>query len=109
MIAVRLSEVSLALATVALLIAVLSLYLGNLKRADIRMIWLSERDQSLRDHQRRDEGPPIFAALPFSVVVINSGSRPYYSGGSSLAGGRHCVAASTGSVDLSCAGIDTSA
>jgi len=48
----------LALATAAFLVAVLTLYLGTLKRAEISLIFLSDRGVWVRQQQRRPEVPP---------------------------------------------------
>jgi hypothetical protein len=68
--------ISLALATGAFVVAVLSLYLGNLRRADVEMIVLSHRPIQLGSQKRRDEGPPERGEIRVPVAVINSGARP---------------------------------
>lgn len=69
--------VALVVAGAAFVVALLSLYLGNVKRADIALIWLPDRPIRLGDHQvRRDEGPPQRAAIWIPVAVVNAGARP---------------------------------
>src|SRR5687767_7885701 len=66
----------LALATGAFLVAVVSLYLGNVRRADIRLIALPDLRAYLPTQERRDEGPPVSGDVAVRVAVINSGARP---------------------------------
>ena len=66
----------LALAGGAFIVALVSLYLGSVKRADIRMIALPGLPVFLPNQERRDEGPPVRADVAVRVAVINSGARP---------------------------------
>ena len=69
------NKLSFLLATIAIVIALLSLYLGNLKRADIQMIVLSEQPRLMKEQQRRDQGPPVSAEISVPVAIVNSGAR----------------------------------
>lgn len=68
--------VSLTLAAAAFTVALVSLYLGNLKRADIQLLWLKDRPFSIFNQKHRDEGPPEFCELRVPIAIINSGARP---------------------------------
>jgi hypothetical protein len=65
---------SIILATAAFIVAVASLYFGNLRRADIEMN--APGRPYFASHKRREEGPPVRGELHVPVVVINVGARP---------------------------------
>jgi hypothetical protein len=68
---------SIIFASAAFIVAVVSLYLGNLRRADIEMMEAGGQGPYLGMHQeRREEGPPISAWVNVPVVLINLGARP---------------------------------
>jgi hypothetical protein len=67
--------VSIILASAAFFVAVVSLYVGNLRRADIEM-HLPGRPYLGMNQERREEGPPVRAELNVPVVAINLGARP---------------------------------
>ncbi len=62
---------SIILASAAFVVAVVSLYLGSLRRADIEISFPGRPWMST--HQRRHEGPPISAELNVPLVVTNLG------------------------------------
>jgi hypothetical protein len=66
---------SVVLATAAFVVALVTLYLSNVRRADIELIQLPRRI-SVPQQKRRDEGPAEWAELRISVAAINSGARP---------------------------------
>jgi hypothetical protein len=68
--------VSIILASAAFIVAVVSLYVGNLRRADIEILHLPGRPYLGMNQQRREEGPPVRAELNVPVVAINLGARP---------------------------------
>jgi hypothetical protein len=70
------ATIGLLLAAAAFLVAIASLYVGSLKRADISMIVLTDRRATLHQQQNRAEGPPIWGEVRIPTVVINSGARP---------------------------------
>ena len=65
---------SIILASAAFVVAVVSLYLGNLRRADIEIS--SSGRPLMTTHQRRHGAPPISAELNVPLVVTNLGARP---------------------------------
>jgi hypothetical protein len=66
---------TLALAIAAFGVALASLYLGNVKRADISLIVLPGLRSYLPSQQRREEGPPVSGEVAVRMAVINSGAR----------------------------------
>lgn len=66
---------SLILASAAFVVAVVGLYLTNVRRADIDLIQVP-RPIWAREQTVREEGPPVRAELQISVAAINSGARP---------------------------------
>lgn len=69
------TDLGLGLAGIALLVALASLYVGQLKRADVQIIDLQRRPVGTKGSTRRDEGPPIRALAVLQTAVLNTGAR----------------------------------
>jgi hypothetical protein len=71
-----LAVIGLIVAVAAFLVAIVSLYAGILRRADIRMLVLTDRHATLHNQEHRPEGPPVWGEVRIPTVVVNTGARP---------------------------------